>query len=65
MLAIVWVGLGFWAFEDGDTWRGLAAVGALVGAMYWWPGSVVAQVMGKPFVRRRRGSDQVSSPGPG
>lgn len=67
VLAIVWVGLGFVAIEDGDMWRAAAAVavGALTGAMYWWPESVVAQVMGKPLVRRRKGSDRVSSPGSG
>lgn len=61
--AVAWVALGFWAIEDGAMWRGAAtvALGALWGSMYWWPDSGVAKLMVKPFLKRKKHSEEVSA----
>jgi hypothetical protein len=64
VIAVVWVGLGFWAVEDGDMWRG--ATGVALGVLWAWsylqPESRVARFMERPIFRRRTDSEQVGTP---
>lgn len=60
VLAVVWVGLGFWAVEDGDMWRAAATIlfGALLGATYLWPTSAFTRFVDAPVLRRKRPADR-------
>lgn len=63
-LAVLWVGLGFWAIEGGDMWRGAAqvALGVAFGATYLWPDSRFTHYMEKPVFRRKKHAEQVGTP---
>lgn len=60
LVALGWVGLGFWAIEGGEMWRGAAAVllGVLMGATYLWPRSRFARFAETPIYRRKRPADR-------
>lgn len=64
VLAVLWVGLGFWAIEDGDMWRG--AAGVALGALWAWsylrPDSRFTTFVEKPIVSRRKRAEQVGTP---
>lgn len=64
VFAVVWVGLGFWAVEDGDMWRGAAgvALGVLWAWSYLQPESKVARFMERPIFRRKKHAEQVGTP---
>ncbi|MBS2939521.1 hypothetical protein KDN32_17400 [Nocardioides sp. J2M5] len=64
VLAVLWVGLGFSAIDDGDMWRGAAgvALGAMTAATYLWPDSRFTTYMEKPLFRRKKHAEQVGTP---
>lgn len=56
VIAVVWVGLGFWAVEDGDMWRGAAgvALGLLFLSTWLWPESAFTRFAeASPFRRKK------------
>lgn len=63
VIALLWVGLGFWAIEDGDMWRG--AAGVALGALWAWsylrPDSTVTRFMDKPIFRRKQHAEPVGT----
>ena len=60
VLAVGWVGLGFWSIEDGETWlaAGQVGLGLVTGATYLWPSSAFSRFVDAPVFRRKRPADR-------